>query len=144
MKNDPQSAKRMGGACRSVGLGLAALLAWTGSCAALMPPYVYESARREAKSVIVIAVDAVQVPKREFGTCTVGGTVRVVERGETYKAGQKVEIAVPCAKPDASPPLGGTIYQPVETLSKSKFGRAWLDADGKVVLSQYEQLAALP
>ncbi|QRG07366.1 hypothetical protein EZH22_02835 [Xanthobacter dioxanivorans] len=111
---------------------------------ALMPPYVYENARADAKSVIVIAVEKVDAPRREFGTCTVSGTVKVVERGTAFTAGQKVEIAVSCARKDASPPLGGTIYQQQETLVKSKFGRAWLDADGKVVLSQYEQLAAVP
>lgn len=123
---------------------LAGSLALTGPALALMPPYVYEAARRDAKSVVVIAVDAVKTPRIEFGTCTVGGTVRAVERGDTYKVGQSVEIAVPCATKDASPPLGGTIYQQMETLQKSKFGRAYLDADGKVVLSQYEQLPALP
>lgn len=121
-----------------------ALLALTGPALALMPPYVYESARRDARSVIVLAVEGVEVPRREFGACTVSGTVRVVERGDAFTAGQKVQIAVPCARKDASPPIGGTIYQPVETLTASRFGRAWLDADGKVVLSQYEQLAALP
>lgn len=111
---------------------------------ALMPPYVYENARADAKSVIVIAVEKVEVPRREFGTCTVSGTVKVVERGTAFAGGQHVEIIVPCARKEASPPLGGTIYQRLETLVTSKFGRAWLDADGKIVLSQYEQLPALP
>jgi hypothetical protein len=111
---------------------------------ALMPPYVYESARNNAASVLVIAVDKVTAPKREFGNCAVEGTVRTVERGAAYKVGEKVTIDVPCAKPDAFPPIGGTIYQNVPDLKASKFGRAYLDGDGKVVLSQYEQLAAAP
>lgn len=111
---------------------------------ALMPPYVYETARRDAKSVIVLAVDAVKTPRIEFGSCVVTGTVKLVERGTAFTPGQTVELAVPCATRDASPPLGGTIYQSMEKLQKSRFGRAWLDADGKVVVSQYEQLEALP
>lgn len=122
----------------------AGLIGFVLPALALMPPYVYEAARKDAKSVIVIAVEKVEVPRREFGSCTVDGTVKAVERGEAFKAGEKVSLAVPCAKEGAAPPLGGTIYQPSETLVKSKFGRAFLDAGGKVVLSQYEQLPALP
>jgi hypothetical protein len=107
-----------------------------------MPPYVYEAARRDAASVIVIAVQKVTPPRESFGACTVAGTVARVERGTAYKPGQAVSITVPCAGPGASPPLGGTIWQPVDTLAKSRFGRAYLDAAGQVVLSQYEQLTA--
>lgn len=128
---------------RGAGLLVAALLAaWSGPAAALMPPYVYEAARRDAASVIVIAVQKVTPPRESFGACTVAGTVARVERGAAYKPGQAVSITVPCAGPGASPPLGGTIWQPVDTLAKSRFGRAYLDAAGQVVLSQYEQLTA--
>lgn len=130
---------------RRAGLVVAALVAgWSTPAAALMPPYVYEAARRDAASVIVIAVQKVMSPQESFGACTVTGTVARVERGTAYKQGQAVKIAVPCARPGASPPLGGTIWQPVERLEKSRFGRAYLDAAGQVVLSQYEQLAAAP
>lgn len=132
------------GTLRSGALAVAALLAGALPAFALMPPYVYESARNEAKSVIVLAVDGVAVTPRMFGTCTVSGTVKVVERGTAFGLGQKVELAVPCAKPDASPPLGGTIYQEVARLKAAKFGRAYLDAEGKVSVSQYYPLDALP
>lgn len=122
----------------------AVLLAGAPPAFALMSPLVYESARNEAKNVIVVAVEAVAVMQRAFGTCTVTGTVKLVERGTTFSVGQKVELGVPCAKPDASPPLGGTIYQEVAKLQASKFGRAYLDAEGKLVLSQYYRLEALP
>lgn len=122
----------------------ALLLATLAPARALMPPYVYESARNEAKSVIVIEVSGVAVTPRQFGNCTVSGTVRAVERGTAFTTGQKVEIAVPCARPGADPPLGGTIYQSVVKLQTAKFGRAYLDAEGKVVLSQYYPLDALP
>jgi len=126
------------------GLVLVAGAFWPQAASALMPPYVYESARKDAVSVILLAVEKVTLPRRSFGTCTVDGTVARVERGTAYAVGQQVSIGVPCARPDSLPPIGGTIYQDTETLKASKFGRAYLDADGKVVLSQYEQLGALP
>ncbi|MFG1379701.1 hypothetical protein [Xanthobacter autotrophicus] len=130
---------------RGAGLLVAALVAgWCGPAMALMPPYVYEAARRDAASVIVIAVQGVKPPQESYGACTVTGSVARVERGTAYKAGQAVSIAVPCARPGATPPIGGTIWQPVERLEKARFGRAYLDAAGQVVLSQYELLAAAP
>lgn len=111
---------------------------------ALMPPYVYENARRDAASIIVLEVKAVTPPDAGYGECRVEGAVRVVERGTAFKPGNTVRIDVPCVKPNTQPLIGGTIYQPTETLSASKYGRAWLDGEGRVVLSQYEQLAALP
>lgn len=130
---------------RRAGVLVGALVAgWYGPAAALMPPYVYEEARRDAASVIVIEVHGVKPPQESFGACTVAGTVTRVERGTTYNKGQSVTIAVPCARPGARPPIGGTIWQPVESLEKSRFGRAYLDAAGQVVLSQYEQLATAP
>lgn len=111
---------------------------------ALMPPYVYETARKDAASVIVIAVEKVEVPRKGFGSCIVGGTVKVVERGTAHVVGQAVTFAVPCATATATPPLSGTIWQQAETLKASKFGRAYLDAAGAVTLSQYQQLPELP
>ena len=138
---------RFGGASlvlAAAALGAAALALGSGAAHALMPPYVYESARNNAESVIVIAVEKVAAPKREFGNCAVAGKVAKVERGTTYAEGQQVTVAVPCATPEALPPIGGTIYQNLPDLQASNFGRAYLDADGKVVLSQYEQLKAAP
>ncbi|MBB6308508.1 hypothetical protein [Xanthobacter tagetidis] len=134
---------RLKGFGRLLGAALATVLG-TDAALALMPPYVYESARNNAASVLVIAVEKVTPPKREFGNCAVEGTVRTVERGTAYKVGENVTIDVPCATPDALPPIGGTIYQNVPDLKASKFGRAYLDANGKIVLSQYELLAAAP
>lgn len=136
---------RIGGVGRPAALVLAALIAGGGGpAAALMPPQVYEAARREATDVIVIAVERVKPPQERYGACTVTGTVRRVERGTAYRVGQRVDIDVPCARPGASPPPGGAIWQLVETLRASRFGRAYLDAAGQLVLSQYEQLSSLP
>lgn len=129
---------------RNTALAGLLLLGGAAPAWALMSPQVYASAREGAKSVIVVAVEGVTLTPRAFGTCAVTGTVKVVERGEAYTVGQKVTLDVPCAKPNALPPLGGTIYQETEKLQAAKFGRAYLDADGKLVLSQYFQLEALP
>lgn len=133
----------------SVRRSLAAALAFAvvlaaGPAAALMPPYVYENARRDAASVIVLKVKTVTTPAGGYGACRVKGVVRKVERGTALRPGMAVEFDVPCLKAGAQPPLGGTIYQPVDTLVKSRYGRAWLDAEGHVVVSQYEQLQQLP
>ncbi|UJX46813.1 hypothetical protein [Xanthobacter sp. YC-JY1] len=120
------------------------LLCGAAPALALMSPQVYATARDGAKSVIVLAVEGVVITPRAFGTCAVTGTVKVVERGTAYAVDQKVTLDVPCARPNALPPLGGTIYQETDKLQAAKFGRAYLDADGKLVLSQYFQLEALP
>lgn len=124
---------------------LVAGLAWgVAPAAALMPPYVYENARRDAASVIVLEVQAVTPPAEGYGACRVAGVVRQVERGTSLQPGARVELGVPCVQPGVQPPIGGTIYQSVPTLAASRFGRAWLDGAGEVVLSQYQVLARLP
>lgn len=114
-----------------------------GHALALLAPQYYEAARREAPSVVVIAVRGVAPPAGGYGECGVSGQVRVVERGTAYKAGQIITIAVPCSKPGTQPPIGGTIWRAPDAL-KTPFGRAYLDGKGALMLSQYEPLAALP
>lgn len=111
---------------------------------ALLAPQYYEQARREAASVIVIAVSAVTPPSEGYGACQVKGQVQAVERGAAYAVGQDVTLAVPCRKAGAQPPLGGTIYQDVDALSATPFARAYLDAQGALALSQYEMLKPWP
>lgn len=127
-----------------MGLVGMALLGVTFEAQALLAPQYYEQARKEAASVIVIAVTAVTPPSEGYGACQVKGQVQAVERGATYAAGQDVVLAVPCRKADAQPPLGGTIYQDVNLLSAMPFGRAYLDAQGALALSQYEMLKTWP
>ncbi|TCT03875.1 hypothetical protein [Aquabacter spiritensis] len=129
---------------RWIGAGItAAVLGMAGEAAALLAPHYYEDARRTAPEVIVIAVAAVAPPPAPFGDCAVSGAVRRVERGGLYGLGQSVTIAVPCSRPGAHPPIGGTIWRTPDTLA-TPFGRAYLDAAGTLILSQYEPLAALP
>ncbi len=124
---------------------LVAGLAWgVAPAAALMPPYVYENARRDAASVIVLEVQAVTPPAEGYGACRVTGVVRQVERGTALQPGGRVTLDVPCVQPGAQPPIGGTIYQSVPTLAASRFGRAWLNGAGEVVLSLYQVLTQLP
>ncbi|HQS09652.1 MAG: hypothetical protein B7Y12_11150 [Rhizobiales bacterium 24-66-13] len=143
--------KRHGGAGFSAAAGLvrtgiaAAMVAGLAFPAqALLAPHYYEQARREAASVIVIAVRAVTSPSEGFGTCRVTGQVKAVERGAAHAVGQDITLAVPCRKAGAQPPLGGTIYQDVDALRATPFGRAYLDAQGALALSQYEMLKTWP
>lgn len=126
------------------GLLALGLLAAAGPVHALMPPYVYEAARNEAVSVIVLAVEAVSAIPPRFGDCTVAGTVAQVERGGAFAVGERVSLAVPCTQPDVQPPIGGIIYRTVPQLQAAKYGRAYLDASGKIVSSQYYPLDQLP
>lgn len=126
------------------GMLLAASALWPMAANALLPPYIYEGARANAVNVLILAVEKVALPRYPYGSCTVEASVAKVERGSTYAVGQKVSFAVPCAKENSLPPIGGTIYQAAERLRDSKFGRIFLNADGKVTLSQYEILEAMP
>ncbi|MFG1425655.1 hypothetical protein [Roseixanthobacter glucoisosaccharinicivorans] len=126
--------------------GIAALMlaGLSAPAQALLAPQYYEQARKEAASVIVIAVNAVTPPSEGYGACQVNGQVKAVERGAAYAVGQDVTLAVPCRKAGAQPPLGGTIYQDVDALRAAPFGRAYLDAQGALALSQYEMLKTWP
>ena len=126
-----------------VALAAAVLLGSVPAWALLAPQY-YEQARREAMSVLLLAVEKTVPPASGFGACQVTGTVRAVERGTAYAPGQAITLEVPCVAPGAQPPLGGTIYQPIARLTAAPYGRAYLDAGGAVVLSQYEPLDTLP
>ncbi|MFG1461648.1 hypothetical protein V5F77_02020 [Xanthobacter sp. DSM 24535] len=136
------TVRRGKGLARGLAVGL--MLGLPGTAQALLAPQYYEQARREAASVIVLAVTGVTPPAKGFGACSVSGEVRRVERGTAYQVGQKLILAVPCRTADAQPPLGGTIYQELEPLRAAPFGRAYLDAQGALALSQYEILDALP
>lgn len=143
-----QPEKSVGTRTLRAGLAVAAFglagLAFTPGARALLAPQYYEQARREAASVIVLEVRSVTPPDGAFGLCLVAGTVRRVERGTAFAVGQAATVGVPCATPDARPPLGGTIYQEMARLKAAPFGRAYLDAAGGLALSQYEALDALP
>ncbi|WP_341989393.1 hypothetical protein [Azorhizobium sp. AG788] len=122
----------------------ALLLGGIAPAFALLAPKYYEQARRQAPNVVVLAVETVTEPPAGYGACAVAGTVRKVERGRLYKPGAAVTIAVPCRKPGVQPPLGGTIYADPAALRAAPFGRAYLDAKGELLLSQYEALAKAP
>jgi hypothetical protein len=129
-------------------LALVAGLLLSAPVMAAMPPEHYEAARRDAVDVIVIAVAGVAPPAGEadFGPCNVVGTVLRVERGTRYRIGDPVSLAVDCAAPGAQYPDGGAIYQELQPLLASTYGRAFLGPDGTILLSQYDQLteAGLP
>ena len=120
-------------------LGLSAAL--SAPALAMMPPYVYAEARDNAVSVLVFEVNQVLPPPGNMGNCVVEGTVLTVERGTAYSAGDAIKLSVNClGEYTEDVPVGGTIWQDTEELAESKFGRAYLDGAGGVVLDQYEQL----
>ena len=119
----------------------AALLLIATPANAAMAPEVYEAARNDATDVIVVAIAGVTAPEgSDWGECTVIGTVLRVERGARYKPGDPVALAVDCAERDAQYPDGGALYQEMQSLLASTYGRAFLDAEGWITLSQYDQM----
>jgi hypothetical protein len=121
-------------------VGLLGALGAIGTARAMMPPWVYEQARQTAPNVIVLEVTAVEAPANPPADCLVRGKVVKVERGTAYKVGQGVELLVPCTREGAPRIVGGTIWQDIPSLEAAPRGRAYLDAAGNVVLSQYERL----
>lgn len=105
--------------------------------AAMLPPEVYQKARDEAAHVVVFDVTHVGVPVEVQGGCNVEGKVLRDERGD-LKPGDPIRISVPCRTPLATPMPGPTIWQDMEALQRSAHGKAYLDADGALVLDQYE------
>jgi hypothetical protein len=92
-----------------------------------MPPEAYEAARRDAPDAIVIAIAGVTPPPTAgWGECIVIGTVLRSERGARYSVGDPVSLAIPRAEPDAHYPDGGVIYQDMQSLLSSTYGRAYL------------------
>lgn len=116
------------------------LALFAGAAQAALHPKYYEEGRRSAPNVIVLKVSRVEPPKGPLGDCQVHGEVEAVERGKRYEVGQAITVGVPCVRPGAETPSSGVLYQDSRTVSAAKRGRAFLDAAGRVVMSQYELL----
>ena len=85
-------------------------------------------------SMVIIEVASVTPPPggRDMGECLVSGRVNRVERGPR-QVGKHLALSVSCAGPHAQIPSGGTLWQDLERLKHSRFGRAFLGADGGVI-----------
>jgi hypothetical protein len=129
----------------TIAVAMGAMLISTGAMALLAPEY-YQKARETAPDVVVVKVAQVGVPPEAagFGNCPVAGTVAKVERGTRYSAGAAITIDVPCRKPGAQPMPGPALWTDFDALRTAPYGRAFLEANGKLALSQYEMLATLP
>ncbi|MGU3495512.1 hypothetical protein ACLBXM_15845 [Xanthobacteraceae bacterium A53D] len=138
------NARAAGLGLRVAGLATLILAGTAGSALALLPPQFYEQARASAPNVVVVKVASVRAPADPRGTCAVKSKVLKVERGTLYKAGQTVTIGVPCVNPGAPPLVGGTIYAEPAALRAAGFGRAYLDASGTLMQSQYHLLDKAP
>jgi hypothetical protein len=124
---------------------LAAIFAAVPAFAAL-PPQYYEEARANAESVLVMRIERVAgLPlMRWYGDCQVTGVVETVERGSRHRAGDTIHIAVPCMRENAQIPASGVQYEQASELRRSRWGRAWLNANGELALYQYDILALYP
>lgn len=124
---------------------LAAIFVTVPAFAAL-PPQYYEEARANAESVLVVRVErtAGLAFMRGYGDCRVSGVVEAVERGSRYSAGDAVTISLPCRRQNAQIPASGVQYEDVSELRRSRWGRAWLNANGELALYQYDILASYP
>jgi hypothetical protein len=120
-------------------LALAIALTAGAAQAALHPKY-YEEARAKAENVVVLRVSRVEPPPGPIGDCRVHGRIEAVERGARYQVGQTVVIAVDCFRPGAETPSSGVLYQDLREVAAAPRGRAFLDKDGGVVMSQYDLL----
>ena len=88
---------------------IAGVLAATAAPAwAELPPYVYEQARAEADTVMVITVrEVIGLPDgQDSGTCVVRGVVAEIERGDRHAVGDAVSIDAPCVGPTYQPMPG--------------------------------------
>ncbi len=117
----------------------------TPAFATLAPEY-YQRARRDADSVVIIAITHVEgLPRGTgHGTCMVHGRVVALERGTRFARGSTLSVGVPCAKPNAQIPSGPVIWQDHDALRRSRWGRAFLTPEGGLALYQYDILPALP
>lgn len=101
-----------------------------------LPPHYCDQIRAQAAAVIVIDVAAVEAGAARpggYATCQVEGRVTAVERGGQHTAGQPIRLAVPSITPDWDPVPGPWPGFRIATLSRTASGRAWLDADGRLV-----------
>lgn len=123
------------------GLLLTALAASTvaGPALAELPPYVYERARAEATSVVLVRVTSVgAIPNgADQGPCAFQGVVTDVERGDDHAVGDTLNIDVPCVSADWTPRPGPFPGYPEVSLSMVRGARLWLK-NGQLVLRGLE------
>jgi hypothetical protein len=113
---------------------------------AALPPQYYEEARANAENVVVVRVERVAGLglANGYGECRVTGTVAAVERGTRHSTAERLSIAVPCRRASANIPASGVQYEDMSELRRSRWGRAYLDANGNLALYQYDILAVYP
>lgn len=116
-----------------------------GPALAELPPHVYEQARAEATSVVVVRVVSVgPIPNgADQGPCAVEGLVTGVERGDAQAVGDTLRIDVPCVGPNWKPRPGPFPGYDQDILPYVREARLWLK-DGRLVLRGLEEVAPTP
>ncbi len=126
---------------------LAALAVSTVATPALaeLPPHVYERARAEATSVVVVRVTSVGgIPNgADQGPCALEGAVTDVERGDAHAVGDTLRIDVPCVSSDWTPRPGPFPGYDETVLPYVDSVRLWLK-DGRLVLRGLEEAPPAP
>lgn len=78
-----------------------ALMATAAPALAELPPHVYQRARADADTVMIIEVREVVglADGQASGTCVVRGMAAEIQRSDRYRVGDHVSIATPCIGP---------------------------------------------
>ena len=105
-----------------------------------LPPWVYQRARDEAASVIVINVNSITgLNGAERGACAVNGRVTAVERGNEYSVGEHVVFSVPCVGANWQPHPGPWPGFQERPFMGTERGRVWMSG-GAMVLRGFDVL----
>ncbi len=99
----------------------------------MLPPKVYEEARRTAAEHVLVAIERVgPLSGRWFGTCKIEARVVRCWRGR-LGPGDAVTFEVACIRPEAprrDVPIGSTLWLPLEKVQAACVLEAFLDRDG--------------
>lgn len=130
---------------RNLLLTALAASAVAGPALAELPPAVYEQARTEATSVVVVRVISVgAIPNgADRGPCALQGVITDIDRGDAYEVGDTLHIDVPCVSSDWTPRPGPFPGYSALPLTLVREARLWLK-DGRLVLRGLEEVAPTP
>lgn len=106
-------------------------LLWPYLVLAVMPPWVYENARKTALHHVQAKVFSVRSPSKTPGECQVIAAVVRIFRDKTGRLarGTKLEFTVSCARVGDPKLVGGTLWTDYDSLTKAKYLEVFLNSD---------------